>query len=56
MATHCLDARQQASWKLEIYRKELLEMGELRQQEPDGQSLAALDPTLSAATLVFPSM
>src|SRR5580704_8228866 len=45
MATQCLDARQQASWKLEIYRKELLEMGELRHQEPDGQSLAALNRT-----------
>ena len=45
MATQCLDARQPASWNLEIYRTELLEMGELRHREPDRQCLAALDPT-----------
>jgi hypothetical protein len=55
-ATQSLDARQQASWKLEIYRKELLEMDELRHQGPDGQSLAALNPTPAASTLAFPSM
>src|SRR5580704_9010208 len=55
MATPYLDARQPASWKLEIYRTELLEMGELRHREPDRQCLAALDPTPALTRSHFPT-